>query len=83
MEAPAHKRENQARYSAEIMIVEIVDSQNKVVPICALLDTGTSETILLKPYLSPTSVRGYKGSNFTTWKKLGGNFVTHRKAEIK
>jgi hypothetical protein len=67
MEAPAYKRENQAWYSAEI-IVEIVDSQNKVVPIRALLDTGTSEMILLKPFLSLTSVRGYKGSNVTTWK---------------
>jgi hypothetical protein len=47
IEAPLHQRQNTARYSAEI-IVEIVDSQNKVVPIRALLDTGTSETILLK-----------------------------------
>jgi hypothetical protein len=69
MEAPAHQRQNQARYSAEI-IVEIVDSQNNVVPIRALLDTGTSETILLKPFLSPTSVRGYEGSHVTTWKTL-------------
>jgi hypothetical protein len=49
MEVPAHQRKNQARYSAEI-IVEIVDSQNKVVPIRALLDTGTSEMILLNPF---------------------------------
>jgi hypothetical protein len=49
MEAPMHQRQNTARYSAEI-IVEIVDAQNKVVPIRALLDTGTSETILLKPF---------------------------------
>jgi hypothetical protein len=82
IEAPMHKRQNTARYSAEI-IVEIVDSQNNVVPIRALLDTGTSETIvLLKSFLSPTSVRGYKGSP-VTWKTLGGDFVTHRKAEIK
>jgi hypothetical protein len=82
MEAPAHQRKNQARYSAKI-IVEIVDSQNEVVPIRALLDTGTSEMILLKPFLSPTSVWGYEGSNVTTWKTLGGDFVTHRKAQIK
>jgi hypothetical protein len=55
MEAPMHQRQNTARYSAEI-IVEIVDAQNEVVPIRALLDTGTSEMILLKPFLSPTSV---------------------------
>jgi hypothetical protein len=82
MEAPVHQRQNSARYSAEI-IVEIVDSKNEVVPIRALLDTGTSEAILLKPFLSLTSVRGYKGSHVTTWKTLGGDFVTHRKAEIK
>jgi hypothetical protein len=82
IEAPMHQRQNTARYSAEI-IVEIVDSQNQVVPIRALLDTGTSETILLKPFLSSTSVWGYKGSTVTTWTTLGGDFVTHRKAEIK
>jgi hypothetical protein len=49
MEAPMHQRQNTAQYSAEI-IVEIVDSQNQVVPIRALLDTGTSETILLQPF---------------------------------
>jgi hypothetical protein len=81
MEAPMHQRQNFARYSAEI-IVEIVDSQNNIVPRRALLDTGTSEMILLKPFISPTSVRGYDGSPIT-WKTLGGDFVTHRKAEIK
>jgi hypothetical protein len=55
MEAPMHQRQNTAWYSAEI-IVEIVNAQNEVIPIRALLDTCTSETILLKPFLSLTSV---------------------------
>jgi transposase InsO family protein len=81
MEAPTHKIQNTARYSAEI-IVEIVDSQNSIIPIRALLDTGTSETILLKQFLSPDSPRGYKGVP-VKWKTLGGNFVTHRQARIQ
>jgi hypothetical protein len=47
VEAPLHKRQKVEHYSAEI-IVEIVDSKTNLVPICALLDTGTSETIFLK-----------------------------------
>jgi hypothetical protein len=81
VEAPLHKRRKVEHYSAEI-IVEIVDSKNNVVPIRALLDTGTSETILLKRFLAPNSPKGYKGAP-VTWKTLGGNFVTHRRAKIQ
>jgi hypothetical protein len=61
MEAPMHQRQNVARYSAEI-IVDILDLTNNVIPIRARLDTGTSETIILKSYLSPNTIRGYKGT---------------------
>jgi hypothetical protein len=81
VEAPLHKRQKVEHYSAEI-IVEIVDSKNNLVPIRALLDTGTSETILLKRFLSPNSPKGYKGAP-VTWKTLGGNFTTHRRAKIQ
>jgi hypothetical protein len=81
MEAPMHQRQDVARYSAEI-IVEIVDSTNNIVPIRALLDTGTSETIILKSYLSSNTIRGYKGTP-VKWKTLGGNFETHRQAQIQ
>jgi hypothetical protein len=81
IEAPLHKRRKVEHYSAEI-IVEIVDSKNNLVPIRALLDTGTSETILLKRFLSPNSPKGYKGAP-VTWKTLGGNFTTHRRAKIQ
>jgi hypothetical protein len=80
MEAPLHKRQKVEHYSAKI-IVEIVDSNNNLVPIRALLDTGTSETILLKQFLSLNCPRGYKGAP-VTWKTLGGNFVTQRRAKI-
>jgi hypothetical protein len=79
--APLHKRRKVEHYSAEI-IVEIVDLKNNLVPIRALLDTGTSETILLKHFLSPNSPKGYKGAP-VTWKTLGGNFTTHRRAKIQ
>jgi hypothetical protein len=81
IEAPLHKRQKVEHYSAEI-IVEIVDSKNNLVPIRALLDTGTSETILLKHFLSPNSPKGYKGAP-VTWKTLGGKFTTHRRAKIQ
>jgi hypothetical protein len=81
MEAPMHQMQNVARYSAEI-IVEIVDSTNNIVPIRALLDTGTSEMIVLKSYLSLNTIRGYKGAP-VKWKTLGGNFETHRQAQIQ
>jgi hypothetical protein len=81
MEAPMHQMQNVARYSAKI-IVEIVDSMNNIVPIHALLDTGTSETIILKSYLSSNTIRGYKGAP-VKWKTLGGNFETHRQAQIQ
>jgi hypothetical protein len=80
IEAPLHKRRKVEHYSAEI-IIEIVDLKN-LVPIRALLDTGTSETILLKCFLSPNSPKGYKGAS-VMWKTLGGNFTTHRRAKIQ
>jgi hypothetical protein len=80
MEAPL-KKQKVVQYSAEI-IVEIVDAKNNVVPIRALLDTGTSETILLKPFLAPGCPKGFKGSP-VTWKTLGGNFVTHSRAKVQ
>jgi hypothetical protein len=80
MEAPS-KKQKVAHYSAD-MIVEIIDAKNNVVPIRALLDTGTSETIILKPFVAPNCPKGYKGSP-VTWKTLGGNFITHRRAKIQ
>jgi hypothetical protein len=62
-------------------IFDNYNSKNEIVPIRALLDTGTSETILLKQFLSPNSPRGYKGTP-VKWKTLGGNFITHRKAKF-
>jgi hypothetical protein len=81
MEAPTQKRQKVAHYCAEI-IVEIIDSKNQIVPIRALLDTGTSETILLKPFDAPNSPKGYEGKP-VTWKTLGGNFITHRRAKVQ
>jgi hypothetical protein len=72
MEAPS-KKQKVAQYSADV-IVEIMDAKGNVVLIRALLDTGTLETIILKPYVAPNCSKGYKGS---PWKTLGGIFITH------
>jgi hypothetical protein len=81
MEAPSQKRQKVAHYCAEI-IVEIIDSNNHIVPIRALLDTGMLETILLKPFVAPNSPKGYEGKP-VTWKTLGGNFITHHRAKVQ
>jgi hypothetical protein len=81
IEAPLHKRCKVEHYSAKI-IIKIVNSKNNLVPIRALLDTGTFEMILLKHFLSPNSPKGYKGAP-VAWKTLGGNFTTHRRAKIQ
>jgi hypothetical protein len=46
------------------------------------LDTGTSETILLKPFIARNSPKGFEGKP-VTWKTLGGNFITHRRAKVQ
>jgi hypothetical protein len=65
MEAPAHKRENQARYSAEI-IVKIVDSQNKVFD--SHRDIGDARHRFLPP----------RGTKFFTFACCRSNKFTNR-----
>jgi hypothetical protein len=45
MEAPTQKCQKVAHYCAEI-IIEIINLNNQIVLIHALLDTGTSETTI-------------------------------------
>ena len=65
-------------YSAEIL-VELEDRDDNIVPICALLDTGMSATLLLHKFVKKGSAKGHKALP-TKWHTLGGTFVTHRKA---
>ena len=74
------KKHKKTHYCAEI-IVEIVDRNGDKVPIRALLDTGTSATLLLRKYVQQGRAGGYRKKP-TTWQTLGGNFTTHRKALV-
>ena len=67
-------------YSAD-SIVEIEDRTGNRVPIRALLDTGTSATLVLRDFVRKGRAKSYKGHS-TNWSTLGGNFKTNRKAPI-
>jgi hypothetical protein len=75
---PAKKRTKNSHFSAEV-IVEIEDRDGNLVPIRALLDTGTSKTIMLRKFVKKGRAKGYKGKS-TVWQTLGGTYTTKRKA---
>ena len=62
-------------------MVQIQDRHGEIVPIRALLDTGTSSTLLLREFVKQGSAKGYKGHT-TSWMTLGGTFHTNQKAMI-
>ena len=74
------KKSKRTHYSAEI-VVEIEDRHGNLVPIRALLDTGTSSSIILREFVRKGRANTHKGKR-TTWSTLGGNFSTNRKALI-
>ena len=73
-------KKKQKKGHATTEVVGEILSQNKTkIPIRILLDTGTSSTIILKPFA--TNISRYKHSR-TRWKTMGGVFNTRRKAKI-
>jgi hypothetical protein len=58
------------------IIVEIKNRDGTVVPIIALLDTGTTSTIILREFLVKGIARTNKKKR-TKWKTLGGTFTTN------
>jgi hypothetical protein len=75
-----NKKTKSTHYSAEVL-VELEDRDGNIVPIRALLDTGTSATLLLRQFIKKGRAKGYIEEN-TSWMTLGGNFVTNRKAVV-
>ena len=61
----------------------IKDKHGKRVPVRALIDTGTSGTIILKDFVAPGTGKSYKAPKPTEWSTLGGKFVTRCKARIE
>lgn len=68
-------------YTAEI-IVQIENRHGKMVPARCLLDTGTTESIVLRDFVRKGRAKGYKGKT-TKWKTMGGVFETNQKALIE
>ena len=62
-------------------IIELPNREGDVVPIRALLDTGTTSTIVLKEFVKKGRASTYKGKR-VNWNTLGGQFQTRRKALI-
>ena len=71
------KREKVSHYSAEIM-VEVRDGQGGVEPIRALVDTGTTSSLVHRKFVPKGQLSSYKGRK-TTWGTMGGQFQTKRK----
>jgi RNase H-like domain found in reverse transcriptase/Reverse transcriptase (RNA-dependent DNA polymerase)/Integrase zinc binding domain len=75
-----NKKTKVAQYTAET-VVEILDRNGKLVPIRALLDTGTTSTLILRDFVKKGRANGYRGHE-TEWKTMGGIFKTKKKALI-
>jgi hypothetical protein len=73
---PEKAQENvPVQYTADI-IVEIKNRDGTVVPMRALLDTGTTSTIILREFVGKDRART-KTKKITKWKTLGGTFTTN------
>jgi hypothetical protein len=75
------KKSKPSHYTGEIL-VEIEDRYGTLVPIRALLDTGTTSTIVVRQFIRKGRAKGYKGKR-TVWNTLGGQFSTNWKALIE
>ena len=77
---PPTKKSKQGHLCAEV-IVETTNRQGDKVPIRALLDTGTTSTIILKEFVQRGRASSYKGKK-QEWTTIGGTFSTRSKALI-
>jgi hypothetical protein len=62
------------QYTADIIVEKIIDGT--VVPMRALLDTGTTATIILREFVGKGRSRTNTKKR-TKWKTLGGTFTTN------
>jgi hypothetical protein len=75
-----HEREeaqenNPVQYTADI-IVEIKNRDGTVVPMRALLDTGTTATIILREFVGKGRAHTHTKKR-TRWKAIGGTFTSN------
>jgi len=72
------KKSKHTHYSADV-VVEIENRDGERVPIRALLDTGTSATIILRPFVKQGRISAKKKDQMK-WNTMGGTFLTKKKA---
>ena len=75
------KSKTKLKYTADI-IVEIKDCHGNVVPIKALLDTGTDESLVLKEFVHRSRVQSTPTKR-VKWTTVGGEFSTKRQALLE
>ena len=73
------KKKKNGHLTTEI-VGEIFNRDHEVTPIRFLLDTGTTSTIILKPFVN--KMPHFK-HELTKWRTMGGTFETRRKAQIE
>jgi hypothetical protein len=73
-----NKNNANQKYTASI-IVEIEDCHGNIVPIKALLDTGTDESLVLKEFVRKSRAQ-CTNTKRVTWTTVGGEFSTKRQA---
>lgn len=76
------KKKQKVEHKTTEIVIELMDRDGKLVPIRALLDTGTTATLVLRKYVAPGKAKSYKGHS-TTWKTLGGQFQTNQKCQLQ
>ena len=78
----SNKRMKVTHYSPEV-IIESYDREGKLVPLRALLDSGTSSTLMLAKYINKNSPKAYKSPVLTKWTTMGGTFYTKQKRQVQ
>ena len=74
------KKHAPKRYTAET-VVEIKDRYGNLVPIRCLVDTGTSDSLVLRDFVKRGRAKGFKGKP-TKWNTMGGHFLTKQRVLI-
>jgi hypothetical protein len=81
--APVHQTKKiKLEHKIAELSIDTLDQHNNTVAIHALLDSGTTGTLLLREYMSNRKLKGYKGKP-VKWFSLGGNYITKCKALIQ
>ena len=75
------EEKSEQNYFTTDIIVEIKNRDGNIVPIHALLDTGTTATILLREFVAKGRIKA-TSKRHTKWRTLGGTFTTKTESLI-